>query len=128
MRNIIRRVWGVRCWVLGPMPNAECLIPNTQHPTPNTQHPTPNTQHLTMIDPRTRAQVLTEALPYLRRYAGKTFVIKYGGAAMIADTLKLFGTQDVVLMHSVGPPPALVHGWGPEVSALTKRTGETAAS
>jgi acetylglutamate kinase len=77
-----------------------------------------------MIDPRTRAQVLTEALPYLRRYAGKTFVIKYGGAAMVDEELKQSVMQDIVLMHYVGLRPVLVHGGGPEITEAMKRTGK----
>jgi acetylglutamate kinase len=77
-----------------------------------------------MIDPRTRAQVLTEALPYLRRYAGKTFVIKYGGAAMVDEGLKQSVMQDVVLMHYVGLRPVLVHGGGPEITEAMKKTGK----
>src|SRR5918911_3107760 len=77
-----------------------------------------------MIDPITRAQVLTEALPYLRRYAGKTFVIKYGGAAMVDDLLKESVMQDVVLMHYVGLRPVLVHGGGPEITEAMKKTGK----
>src|SRR5688572_15130007 len=77
-----------------------------------------------MIDPITRAQVLTEALPYLRRYAGKTFVIKYGGAAMVDEELKQSVMQDVVLMHYVGLRPVLVHGGGPEITEAMKKTGK----
>src|SRR5260370_7212437 len=77
-----------------------------------------------MIDPRTRAQVLTEALPYLRRYAGQTFVIKYGGAAMVDEALKQFVMQDVVLMHYVGLRPVLVHGGGPEITEAMKKIGK----
>ena len=77
-----------------------------------------------MVDPITRAQVLTEALPYLRRYAGKTFVIKYGGAAMVDEGLKGFVMQDVVLMHYVGLRPVLVHGGGPEITEAMKKTGK----
>ena len=71
-----------------------------------------------MIDPQTRAQVLTEALPYLRRYAGQTFVIKYGGAAMVDETLKAAVMQDVVLLHYFGLRPVLVHGGGPEITEV----------
>lgn len=77
-----------------------------------------------MIDPMTRAQVLTEALPYLRRYAGKTFVIKYGGAAMVDEGLKQSVMQDIVLMHYVGLRPVLVHGGGPEITEAMKKTGK----
>jgi len=71
-----------------------------------------------------RAQVLVEALPYLRRYHGKTIVVKYGGAAMVDDTLKQQVMQDVVLMHYVGLCPILVHGGGPEVSEAMKKVGK----
>src|ERR1044071_7876624 len=79
-----------------------------------------------MIDPITRAQVLTEALPYLRRYAGKTIVIKYGGAAMVDETLKQNVMADVVLMHYVGLHPVLVHGGGSEIKDAMKRLGQEA--
>lgn len=71
-----------------------------------------------------RARVLVEALPYLRRYHGKTIVVKYGGAAMTDESLKRQVMQDVVLMHYVGLNPILVHGGGPEVSEAMKRTGK----
>jgi acetylglutamate kinase len=77
-----------------------------------------------MIDPKTRAQVLTEALPYLRRYAGQTLVIKYGGAAMVDEALKEAVMQDVVLLHYVGLRPVLVHGGGPEITEAMKKTGK----
>jgi acetylglutamate kinase len=77
-----------------------------------------------MIDSITRAQVLTEALPYLRRYAGQTFVIKYGGAAMVDEALKQGVMQDIVLMHYVGLRPVLVHGGGPEITEAMKKTGK----
>src|SRR4051795_10966647 len=77
-----------------------------------------------MIDPRTRAQVLTEALPYLRSYAGRTFVIKYGGAAMVDEAVKEAVMQDVVLMHYLGLCPVLVHGGGPEITEAMKKTGK----
>jgi acetylglutamate kinase len=79
-----------------------------------------------MIDPRTRAQVLTEALPYLRSYAGRTFVIKYGGAAMVDEAVKAAVMQDVVLMHYLGLCPVLVHGGGPEITEAMKKTGKEA--
>src|SRR5947209_4638436 len=77
-----------------------------------------------MIDSITRAQVLTEALPYLRRYAGQTFVIKYGGAAMVDEGLKQSVMQDIVLMHYVGLCPVLVHGGGPEITEAMKKLGK----
>ena len=67
------------------------------------------------------AHVLVEALPYIRRFAGKTVVVKYGGNALAGtsehDALDLFA-QDVVLMRLVGMRPVVVHGGGPQISAL----------
>lgn len=71
-----------------------------------------------------RARILVEALPYIRRYHGKTMVVKYGGAAMTDDVLKHQVTQDIVLMHYVGIKPIVVHGGGPEVSEAMKRIGK----
>jgi acetylglutamate kinase len=70
--------------------------------------------------------VLIEALPYLRRYHGKTFVIKYGGAAMADEALKAAVTEDVVWMHYVGLRPIVVHGGGPEITAVMRRLGKEA--
>src|SRR3954452_8453826 len=71
-----------------------------------------------------RAQELIEALPYIRRYSGKTFVIKYGGAAMVDEAVKEAVMQDVVLMHYLGLCPVLVHGGGPEITEAMKKTGK----
>lgn len=70
-----------------------------------------------------RAQVLVEALPYIRRFRQAVVVVKYGGAAMIDEDLKAAVLQDIVLLHYVGLRPVVVHGGGPEVSALSKRLG-----
>lgn len=77
-----------------------------------------------MITDLERAQVLSEALPYLRRYHGRTMVIKYGGAAMVDEPLKRAVVQDVVLLHLVGIRPVLVHGGGPEISEAMKKLGK----
>lgn len=71
-----------------------------------------------------RAQVLIEALPYLRKWHGKTVVVKYGGAAMTDASLKHQVMQDIVLMHYVGINPIVVHGGGPEVSEAMKKVGK----
>lgn len=68
-----------------------------------------------------RAEVLTEALPYIRRYNGKTVVIKYGGNAMINEELKLGVMRDLVLLNQIGIKVVLVHGGGPEISDTLKR-------
>jgi acetylglutamate kinase len=70
------------------------------------------------------AQVLTEALPYIQRFSGKTLVIKYGGNAMIDETLKNSFARDVVLLKAVGINPVIVHGGGPQIGDLLKRIGK----
>lgn len=72
------------------------------------------------------ADVLIEALPYIRKFYGKTIVIKYGGAAMSDETLKDSVMQDIVLMKYVGMNPVVVHGGGPQISAMMKRVGKEA--
>jgi acetylglutamate kinase len=71
-----------------------------------------------------RARILTEALPYIRRFRGKTVVIKYGGNAMVADDLKQGFARDVVLMNLVGINPVVVHGGGPQIGQLLERIGK----
>jgi acetylglutamate kinase len=70
-----------------------------------------------------RAQILVEALPFIQRFRGKTFVIKYGGHAMLSEELKQSFAQDVVLMDLVGINPVVVHGGGPQISELIERVG-----
>ena len=70
------------------------------------------------------AGVLSEALPYIRRFSGKTLVIKYGGNAMIDDRLKAGFARDVVLMKTVGIHPVIVHGGGPQIGRLLERIGK----
>lgn len=70
------------------------------------------------------ARVLTEALPYIKRFSGKTMVIKYGGNAMVDDLLKESFARDIVLMKLVGMNPVVVHGGGPKISELLKRIGK----
>jgi len=70
------------------------------------------------------AHVLTEALPYIQRFAGKTIVIKYGGNAMVDDALKRGFARDVVLMKLVGINPVVVHGGGPQIGKLLEKIGK----
>ena len=70
------------------------------------------------------ARVLSEALPYIRRFRDKTVVIKYGGNAMVDDGLKQSFARDVVLMKTVGINPVVVHGGGPQIGNLLKRLGK----
>ncbi len=70
-----------------------------------------------------KAETLTEALPYLQRYAGKTFVVKYGGHAMGDPEAAHDFAQDVVLLKAVGINPVVVHGGGPQIGAMLKKLG-----
>ena len=70
------------------------------------------------------AEILTEALPYIRRYQGKTIVIKYGGNAMVDRDLKNGFARDVILMKLVGMNPVVVHGGGPQITDLLKKIGK----
>jgi acetylglutamate kinase len=70
------------------------------------------------------AHVLTEALPYIQRFGGKTIVIKYGGNAMVDEELKAGFARDVVLMKLVGINPVVVHGGGPQIGDLLARLGK----
>ncbi len=73
-----------------------------------------------------RAEVLTQALPYIKRYNGKIIVVKYGGNAMINEHLKEQVMEDIVLLHLIGVKIVLVHGGGPEISELMQRLGKKA--
>jgi acetylglutamate kinase len=71
-----------------------------------------------------KANILIEALPYIKEFYGKTVVIKYGGHAMLNEELKRSVIQDIVLMRFVGMNPVLVHGGGPEITQLLQRLGK----
>ena len=71
-----------------------------------------------------RAQVLAEALPYIQKYSGKTVVVKYGGNAMISEALRKAVISDIILLHLVGIQVVVVHGGGPEISAMLKKIGK----
>ena len=73
-----------------------------------------------------RAQILTQALPYIRRYNGKIVVVKYGGNAMVNETLKHQVMEDVVLLSLIGVKVVLVHGGGPEISETMQKLGKKA--
>lgn len=70
-----------------------------------------------------KARVLVEALPYIQKFSDKTVVIKYGGHAMVDPALKESVMLDVLLLHSVGIRPVLVHGGGPEINTMLKKVG-----
>ena len=71
-----------------------------------------------------RAEVLTQALPYIKKYTGETIVIKYGGNAMINEALKEQVMEDIVLLQLIGVNVVLVHGGGPDVSEAMEKMGK----
>ncbi|MBR2489434.1 MAG: acetylglutamate kinase, partial [Clostridia bacterium] len=71
-----------------------------------------------------RAEVLTQALPYIQKYYGKVVVVKYGGNAMINEDLKQQVMEDIVLLRLVGIKVVLVHGGGPEITETLKKVGK----
>ena len=74
-----------------------------------------------------KADVLVEALPYIRNFAGKTFVIKYGGHAMVSEKLKDSVARDLVLLKFIGINPVVVHGGGNEITILMEKLGKKAS-
>ncbi|MFN5589075.1 MAG: acetylglutamate kinase, partial [Holosporales bacterium] len=68
-----------------------------------------------------KATILSEALPYMRRYAGRTFIIKYGGHAMGDASAAAAFARDVVLLKQIGINPIVVHGGGPQIGAMLER-------
>ena len=76
------------------------------------------------IAPQMKAEILSEALPYIRRFHGKTIVVKYGGNAMIDQDLKEAFAHDVVLLKLVGMNPVVVHGGGPQIDEALERVGK----
>jgi len=75
-------------------------------------------------DAMNRVRVLSEALPYIRRFSGRTLVIKYGGNAMVDEKLKSGFARDVVLLKLVGMNPVVVHGGGPQIGELLEKIGK----
>ncbi|MET4579486.1 acetylglutamate kinase [Ottowia thiooxydans] len=82
-----------------------------------------NTEEV-QIPPRDKAEILAQALPYIRKFHGKTMVIKYGGNAMTDPGLQQDFAEDVVLLKLVGINPVVVHGGGPQIEAALKRLGK----
>lgn len=76
------------------------------------------------MDNSKRAKVLIQAMPYIRKYTGQTIVVKYGGNAMLNEGLKSAVMSDIVLMQLVGINVVLVHGGGPEINDMLKKTGK----
>ena len=73
---------------------------------------------------QSKAAILVEALPYIRAFAGKTIVIKYGGNAMIGDDITAQVMADIALMKYVGIRPVIVHGGGPDITAQLEKVGK----
>jgi acetylglutamate kinase len=83
--------------------------------------PEPDLSH---INPRDKAEILAQALPYIRKFHGKTMVIKYGGNAMTDPALQADFAEDVVLLKLVGMNPVVVHGGGPQIETALNRLGK----
>jgi len=99
-------------------------MPNMTAPTP-THTPAPAPDHsLAHITPRDQAEILAQALPYIRKYHGKTLVIKYGGNAMTDPALQQDFAEDIVLLKLVGMNPIVVHGGGPQIDDALSRLGK----
>ena len=79
---------------------------------------------LSLIPSRAKAEILAQALPYIRKFHGKTMVIKYGGTAMTDPALQADFAEDVVLLKLVGMNPVVVHGGGPQIETALKRLGK----
>lgn len=77
-----------------------------------------------VYSPAVKASILAEALPYIRRFHGKTIVVKYGGSAMTDENLKQCFARDVVELKLVGMNPVVVHGGGPQIDEMLKRLGK----
>lgn len=71
-----------------------------------------------------KANILMEALPYIKEFSGETVVIKYGGAAMVDEEIKQAVMQDIALMKLIGMRPVIVHGGGPEINQMLKAVGK----
>ena len=78
----------------------------------------------TSVSNAERAEILTQALPYIKQYVGKVVVIKYGGNAMIDETLKQQVMEDIALLWLIGVKVVLIHGGGPEISDMMKKLGK----
>jgi acetylglutamate kinase len=87
----------------------------------NPEHSSPRLDHVT---PREKAEILAQALPYIRKYHGKTVVIKYGGNAMTDPALQQDFAEDVVLLKLVGIHPVVVHGGGPQIDEALAKIGK----
>src|SRR3954467_5745659 len=83
-----------------------------------------HTSELANIAPRDKAEILAQALPYIRRFHGKTIVVKYGGNAMTDPELQADFAEDIVLLNLVGMNPVVVHGGGPQIEQALNKLGK----
>lgn len=90
--------------------------------TTNIPHET--SDRLAGVEPEIKAEILAEALPYIRKFHGKTIVVKYGGNAMTEERLKHGFARDVILLKLVGMNPVVVHGGGPQIDNALKKVGK----
>ncbi|MFV9474766.1 acetylglutamate kinase [Advenella sp. RU8] len=81
-------------------------------------------QDINVVPPSVKADIISESLPYIRRFHGKTVVIKYGGNAMIEESLQRSFARDVVLLKLIGLNPIVIHGGGPQIDSALKRLGK----
>ena len=88
-----------------------------------TGHTAPTPHRSRIASAMAKAKVLTEAMPYIRAFAGQTVVIKYGGSAMVDDTLRSSFARDITLLGLLGLRPVVVHGGGPHISRAMSRAG-----
>lgn len=79
-----------------------------------------------LSDAQAKAHVLIEAMPWIREFAGKTVVVKYGGNAMVSEELRHAFAQDILFLHHVGIRPVVVHGGGPQINRMLEKTGTKA--
>ena len=93
-------------------------------PTPSLAPDSPHAPvDLSHISPRDKAEILSQALPYIRKFHGKTIIIKYGGNAMTEPALQQDFAEDVVLLKLVGLNPVVVHGGGPQIDTALSKLG-----
>src|ERR1700758_5831516 len=86
--------------------------------------PSADPDSLANIAPRDKAEILAQALPYIRKFHGKTIIIKYGGTAMTEPALQQDFAEDVVLLKLVGLNPVVVHGGGPQIDTALSKLGK----
>lgn len=86
--------------------------------------PIDSSDRLAGVEPEIKAEILAEALPYIRKFHGKTIVVKYGGNAMTDESLKHGFARDVILLKLVGMNPVVVHGGGPQIDNALKKIGK----